>query len=63
MGCKKMAVDKTKNTQILVTFPNDMVEKIEEFQFENRYKNRNEAIRALVKKSLDNDEKKDQSSV
>ena len=58
-----MAIDKTKNTQILVTFPNDMVEKIEEFQFENRYKNRNEAIRALVKKSLDNDERKDQSSV
>ena len=43
-----MAVDKTKNTQVLVTIPNDVLEKIEDFQFDNRIKNRNEAIRTLI---------------
>lgn len=47
-----MAVDKTKNTQILVTFPNDMVKSIEDFQFKNRIPNRNEAIRELVRIGL-----------
>jgi metal-responsive CopG/Arc/MetJ family transcriptional regulator len=43
-----MAVDKTKNTQILVTFPNDIVEDIEKYWHEKQLKNRNEAIRELV---------------
>lgn len=47
-----MAVDKTKNTQVLVTIPNDLLKRIEDFQFENRIKNRNEAIRVLVDKAL-----------
>lgn len=47
-----MAIDKTKNTQVLVTFPNEMLEKIDDFQFNKRIKNRNEAIRQLVKKGL-----------
>ena len=47
-----MAVDKTKNTQVLVTIPNDLLKRIEDFQFENRIKNRNEAIRELVTKGL-----------
>lgn len=47
-----MAIDKTKNTQILVTFPNEMVEQIEDHWHENKFKNRNEAIRDLVEKGL-----------
>jgi metal-responsive CopG/Arc/MetJ family transcriptional regulator len=47
-----MAVDKTKNTQILVTFPNDLVEEIEKYWHENRLKNRNEAIRELIQFGL-----------
>jgi metal-responsive CopG/Arc/MetJ family transcriptional regulator len=47
-----MAVDKEKNTQILVTFPNEMVEEIEKYWHENKLKNRNEAIRDLVAKGL-----------
>jgi metal-responsive CopG/Arc/MetJ family transcriptional regulator len=43
-----MAVDKTKNTQILVTFPNDIVEDIQEYWHEKQLKNRSEAIRELV---------------
>jgi metal-responsive CopG/Arc/MetJ family transcriptional regulator len=43
-----MAVDKTKNTQILVTFPIELVEEIEKYWHENKLKNRNEAIRDLV---------------
>ncbi|UVI32070.1 ribbon-helix-helix domain-containing protein [Paenibacillus spongiae] len=43
-----MAVDKDKNTQILVTFPNELVEQIETYWHENKLKNRSEAIRELV---------------
>jgi metal-responsive CopG/Arc/MetJ family transcriptional regulator len=52
-----MAVDKTKNTQILVTFPNDLVEGVEKYWHDNQFKNRNEAIRELVKKGLKNGQK------
>lgn len=47
-----MAVDKSKNTQILITFPNDLLEKIEDYRFENRVDNRSEAIRQLIIKGL-----------
>ncbi|MUG26026.1 hypothetical protein GNQ08_27065 [Paenibacillus macerans] len=47
-----MAVDKDKNTQILVTFPNEMVHEIEQFWHDNKLKNRSEAIRDLVAKGL-----------
>mgnify|MGYP001393497864 CR=1 FL=1 len=48
-----MAIDKTKNTQVLVTIPNELLQEIEDYQFENRFKNRNEAIRDLIKKGLE----------
>ncbi|MNC76871.1 hypothetical protein D3C75_1286880 [compost metagenome] len=48
-----MAVDKDKNTQILVTFPNDMVDDIKEFWHDQKLSNRSEAIRALVLKGLE----------
>ncbi len=47
-----MAVDKEKNTQVLVTFPNEMLQEIENYWYENRLKNRNEAIRELITKGL-----------
>lgn len=47
-----MAVDKEKNTQILVTFPNEVMELIENYWHDNKLKNRNEAIRELVIKGL-----------
>jgi metal-responsive CopG/Arc/MetJ family transcriptional regulator len=47
-----LAVNKDKNTQILVTFPNDLVDSIEKYWHENKLKNRNEAIRELVQKGL-----------
>lgn len=46
-------VDKEKNTQVLVTIPNDLLKRIEDYQFENRIKNRSEAIRDLLKKGLE----------
>ncbi|MCM3616670.1 ribbon-helix-helix domain-containing protein [Sutcliffiella horikoshii] len=52
-----MAVDKSKNTQILVTFPNEMLEEIKKYWHENQLDNRNEAIRQLVASGL----KKEQS--
>nr|BDD47228.1 hypothetical protein 2 [Bacillaceae bacterium] len=51
-----MAVDKDKNTQILVTFPIEMVEEIEKYWHENKLKNRNETIRELVKKGLEKEQ-------
>lgn len=54
---RKVSVDKTKNTQILVTFPNELVQEIENYWYGKKLKNRNEAIRELVKIGL----KKEQS--
>ena len=48
-----MSVDKSKNKQVLVTFTIEQMKEIEDYQFENRIPNRNEAIRELVKKGLE----------
>ncbi|WP_335871974.1 ribbon-helix-helix domain-containing protein [Bacillus sp. 2205SS5-2] len=48
-----MAVDKTKNKQVLVTFPNELLEKITEYWHENQIPNRNEAIRELIIEALE----------
>lgn len=47
-----MAVDNKKNTQVLVSFPNELLKKIEEYWHGKGLKNRNEAIRELVVKGL-----------
>lgn len=55
-----MAIDKDKNTQILVTMPWELKEEIEDYQFENRIPNRTTAILDLIRKGLDhNDENKE----
>ncbi|BDH62133.1 hypothetical protein MTP04_22630 [Lysinibacillus sp. PLM2] len=46
-------INKDKNTQVLLTLPHEMLEQIENFQFENRIKNRTEAIRILIEKGLE----------
>ncbi|GAA3722993.1 hypothetical protein GCM10022378_11320 [Salinicoccus jeotgali] len=48
-----MAVDKEKNRQVLVTFTNEQLKRIEDYQFENRIPSRTEAIRDLVDKGLE----------
>lgn len=48
-----MAVDKEKNTQVLVTIPNELLKEIEDYRFENRIDNRSETIRVLIKKGLE----------
>lgn len=47
-----MAVDKSKNTQVLVTFPNDLLEEVEQYWRQDGCKNRNEGIRKLIKIGL-----------
>ncbi|MET3209894.1 UNVERIFIED_CONTAM: metal-responsive CopG/Arc/MetJ family transcriptional regulator [Paenibacillus sp. PvR008] len=47
-----MAIDKDKNTQVLVTFPNELLDEIEMFWHENKLKNRSEAIRKLIEIGL-----------
>lgn len=48
-----LAVDKTKNTQVLVTIPNELLRDIEKYWHEKSLKNRNEAIRELIIKGLE----------
>lgn len=43
-----MAIDKDKNTQVLLTLPLEMLKSIEDYQFKNRINNRSEAIRKLL---------------
>ncbi|WP_427125158.1 ribbon-helix-helix domain-containing protein (plasmid) [Priestia megaterium] len=54
-----MTVDKSKNKQVLVTFPLEQLEKIEDYWHEKRYSNRNEAIRALIQEGLKQTKKTD----
>ena len=48
-----MAVNKEKNTQVLVTFPKDLLEQVDKYQNENNFVHRTEAIRDLIKKGLE----------
>ncbi|MEG0260487.1 MAG: ribbon-helix-helix domain-containing protein [Lysinibacillus sp.] len=57
-----MAIDKSKNTSVLVTIPNEMLKEIENYQFENRYKNRSEAIRSLINTGLNQMNKQEKSN-
>lgn len=47
-----MAIDKDKNTQVLLTITKELLEKIEDYQFNNRIPSRSEAIRELIEKGL-----------
>ncbi len=51
-----MAIDKTKNTQVLVTFPNEILEKVEDYRFETRADNRTKAILELIEKGLEKEQ-------
>lgn len=48
-----MAIDKEKNTHVLVTFPIELLEQVEDYRFNHRFGSRNEAIRDLVKKGIE----------
>ena len=54
-----MAVDKSKNKQVLVTIPLEQLEEIEDYWHEKRYNNRNEAIRSLIQEGLKHTKKTD----
>ena len=54
-----MAIDPEKNTQILVTMPWELKEKIENYQFSNRIPNRTVAILDLIRKGLDSSNKEE----
>lgn len=48
-----MAINEDKNTQVLLTISKELLEKVEDYQFENRIPSRSEAIRDLIEKGLD----------
>ncbi|MDW4221597.1 ribbon-helix-helix domain-containing protein [Staphylococcus saprophyticus] len=47
-----MSVDKELNSQVLLTLSKELLKEIENYQFENRIKNRSQAIRELIEKGL-----------
>ena len=48
-----MPPKKENHTRFNVNLPNDLLKKIEDYQFENRHKDRNEAIEQLLKRALE----------
>lgn len=48
-----MAIDKDVNTQVLLTISKELLDKVEDFQFNNRIPSRSEAIRMLIEKGLE----------
>ena len=46
-------INKEEKTNVLILIPNDLLKKIEDYQFDNRISNRSEAIRELIKKGLE----------
>ena len=51
-----MAVDKDKNTQVLITFPNDLLEQVDQYWHDRKIMNRNEAVRQLITEGLKHEE-------
>ena len=48
-----MAIDENVNTQILLTLPKELLKLIVDYRFDNRIKNRSEAVRELIFKGLE----------
>lgn len=44
---------KNRTTSMFVMLPEDLLEKIKEFKEDNRIRTRNEAIRTLIRKGLE----------
>lgn len=48
-----MAVDKTKNAQILLTIPLELLDEVENYWHDKKLKSRNAGILDLIQESLD----------
>jgi metal-responsive CopG/Arc/MetJ family transcriptional regulator len=48
----------SKKPKILLTVDDDLLERIDDFRFENRINSRSEAVRRLIKESLKKYERK-----
>ena len=49
----------SKNPKILITLNNKLIDKVDDFRYENRIPSRSEAIRRLLGEALKKYEKKD----
>jgi metal-responsive CopG/Arc/MetJ family transcriptional regulator len=47
-----------KSPAISITLPEELLKRIDDFRFDNRFNNRSEAIRHLIEKALKEFEKK-----
>lgn len=52
----RYGINRTKNTQVPVTIPAEILAQIETYWHENKLPNRSEAIRELVKKGLEKEQ-------
>lgn len=50
-------IDRTKKSQVIVSIPNELLDRIETFWHAAHIKNRTEAIRVLIERGLDEHEK------
>lgn len=48
-----MSIDKDKNTQVLLTISKELLDQVEDFQFNNRIASRSEALRELIRRGLE----------
>ena len=48
----------SKNSKILITLSNELIEKVDDYRFENRITSRSESIRRLLNEALIKYEKK-----
>ena len=46
-------INNEEKTNVLILIPNDLLKKIEDYQFDNRISSRSESIRELIKKGLE----------
>ncbi len=53
-----MSIDKSKNTQVLVTMPKELKCEIEDYQYSNRIPSRTAAILELIQKGIEQDKER-----
>ena len=53
-----MAIDKSKNTQVLVNMPKELKREIEDYQYSNRIPSRTAAILELIQKGIEQDKER-----
>lgn len=57
----RSGMDKSRKTQLLISVSDEMLEEIDNYRFENKCKNRSEAIRDILKLAIETDKQNNQN--